>query len=247
MKKYFVLLVCLTVSFIAFGQSEMKNVISGAEVEVTAPQFTGIENVVALTSANRSLLIKEYLVKKANYPKRALSCNKEGTEVIKFIVNHDGTLSNFAVINSICNEIDNELIRVLKTTSGMWQPGENNGKPVAMEKEVSLIFIAGHFEDVKEYFTANATNSFTQGNKKMFLKHNYKKALRYYDQGMRYLPYETSLLYVRGVCKYELGDKEGAIKDWNRIVELGGMDFTDIAYDTSKMKGYSEMAEILKK
>ena len=64
---------------------------------------------------------------------------------------------------------------------------------------------------------------------------------------MKYLPYDKSLLYVRGICKYELGDKEGALKDWNRIVALGGMDFSDIAYDSSKMKGYDEMAEILAK
>ncbi len=250
MKKYLVLLICLTVSFIAFGQSEMKNVMTGAEVEVTAPQFTGIENVVALTSVNRSLLIKEYLVKKAIYPKGALNCNKEGTEVIKFVVNPDGSLSNFDVINSICREIDDELIRVLKTTNGMWQPGENNGNPVAMEKEVSLIFTAGNFKDLNKYFTAKATNSFVQGCKKMYLKNNSKKALRYYNQGMRYLPYDKNLLYVRGICKYELGDKEGARKDWERIVTLGGIDgidFDNFAYNSSKMKGYEEMAQILKK
>ncbi len=250
MKKYLVLLICLTVSFIAFGQSEMKNVMTGAEVEVTAPQFTGIENVVALTSVNRSLLIKEYLVKKAIYPKGALNCNKEGTEVIKFVVNPDGSLSNFDVINSICREIDDELIRVLKTTNGMWQPGENNGNPVAMEKEVSLIFAAGSVKNLKEIFTAKATNSFIQGNKRMFVKHKYKKALKYYNQGTRYLPYDKGLLYVRGICKYELGDKEGARKDWERIVTLGGIDgidFDNFAYDSSKMKGYEEMAQILKK
>ncbi len=247
MKKYLVLLICLTVSFIAFGQSEMQNSVNIEGVEVVAPQFTGIENVVMLTSADKSKLIKNYLVENAKYPKSALDCMSEGIEVIKFVVNPDGSLSNFDVINSICREIDSELIRVLKTTNGMWQPGENNGNPVAMEKEVSLIFVAGNFKDLTKYFTAKATNSFVQGCKKMYLKNNSKKALRYYNQGMRYLPYDKNLLYVRGICKYELGDKEGAIKDWNRIVELGGMDFTDIAYDTSKMKGYSEMAEILAK
>lgn len=250
MKKYLVLLICLTVATIAFGQSEMRNVMTDAEVEVTAPQFTGIENVVALTNADRSLLIKEYLVEKAVYPNEALKCNKEGTEIIKFVVNPDGSLSNFEVVNSVCREIDSELIRVLKTTNGMWQPGENNGNAVAMEKEVSLVFTTVNSDDTKKHFTAKATNSFTQGNKKMYIKQNCKKALRYYNRGMRYLPYEKNLLYVRGICKYELGNKEGARKDWNRIVTLGGIegiDFDDFAYNSSKMKGYEEMAEILKK
>ena len=247
MKKYLVLLICLTVSTITFGQSESQNSVNIEGVEVVAPQFTGIENVVMLTNADKSKLIKNYLVENAKYPVDALNCNKEGTEVIKFVVEPNGSLTNFEVVNSVCASIDKELIRVLETTDGMWQPGYNNGEPVAMEKEVSLIFMANNYKDLTKHFTAKATNSFVQGNKKMFVKQKHKKALRYFDQGMRYLPYDKSLLYVRGICKYELGDKEGARKDWNRIVELGGMDFSDMAYDSSKMKGFDEMAEILKK
>ncbi len=247
MKKYLIFLICLTVSIIVFGQNKLQNSVNIEGIEVAPPQFTGIENVVMLTNADKPQLIKNYLVKKAKYPKSALDCRREGTEVIKFVVNPNGTLSDFEVLNSVCASIDKELIRALKTTDGMWQPGYNNDEPVAMEKEVSLIFLADDYNDITKHFTTRATNSFTQGNKKMFLKQNHKKALKYYNQGMKYLPYDKSLLYVRGICKYELGDKEGALKDWNRIVALGGMDFSDIAYDSSKMKGYDEMAEILAK
>lgn len=247
MKKYLIFLICLTVSIIVFGQNKSQNSVNIEGIEVAPPQFTGIENVVMLTNADKSQLIKNYLVKKAKYPKSAAKFMEEGTEVIQFTITPTGEITNLKVINSVCAEIDKEVIRVLKTTNGMWKPGYNNNEPVAMDKEVSLIFLADDYNDITKHFTTRATNSFTQGNKKMFLKQNHKKALKYYNQGMKYLPYDKSLLYVRGICKYELGDKEGALKDWNRIVALGGMDFSDIAYDSSKMKGYDEMAEILKK
>ena len=67
MKKYLVLLICLTVSTITFGQSESQNSVNIEGVEVVAPQFTRIENVVLLTNADKSKLIKNYLVKNAKY------------------------------------------------------------------------------------------------------------------------------------------------------------------------------------
>ena len=250
MKKYLVLLICLTVSFIAFGQNEMKNVMVDAEVEVTAPQFTGIENVAVLTNADKTLLIKEYLVENANYPRNAAKCMREGTEVIQFTITVTGELTNFKVINSVCSEIDNEVIRVLKTTNRMWRPGFNNGVPIAMQKEVSMVFKSGDYSNITKHFTEKATTYFNRGNKKLYLKNNPQKALKCYNEGMRYLPYDKGLLYVRGMCLYEMGDVDGAKKDWNRIVSLGGIDFgdtIDFVHNSSKMKGYSEMAEILKK
>ena len=250
MKKYFILLICLIVSAVTYGQNKMTNVMVDAEVEVTPPQFTGIENVTALTNTDRSVLIKKYLVKNVIYPRRAAKCMREGTEVVQFTITATGELTNFKVINSLCPEIDNEMLRVLKTTDRMWKPGFNNGMPVAMEKEISMIFKSGDYNNITKYFTAKANKFFIKGNKNLYFNGNPKKALKYYNEGMRYLPYDKGLLYVRGMCLYELGDKEGARNDWNRIVTLGGIDFgdtIDFVFDSDKMKGYEEMAEILKK
>lgn len=250
MKKYFILLVCLTVSIIAFGQSETRDVmVNIGEVEVAPPQFTGIENVADMAKPDKSLLIKKYLIANATYPENALLCNKEGSEIIKFVVTPKGNLTNFEVINSVCSEIDEEVIRILKTTNGMWQPGLNNGEPVAMEKEVSVVFCANKssFETVCEHFTKKATANFISGNKKLYFKQNPKRALKYYDIAVRYLPNDESALYNRGMCRYELGDKEGAFRDWNRIVSLGGINVTDIASEAHDMQGYAEANRILKK
>ena len=92
------------------------------------------------------------------------------------------------------------------TTSGMWRPGYNNGDPVAMEKEISVVFKTQDSTD----FDALAIKYLRKGNKELFVNNNPKKALRYLNHGMKYRPSEDCLLISRGICKYQLGDKEGA-------------------------------------
>ncbi len=250
MKKTAIFLFSLTLSLMVFGQIETKDLmVNLEEVEVTPPNFTGIENVAAILQANGAELVKRFIIKNVNYPESALKFHKEGTEIVQFVVTHKGKVTNFKVVNSVSPEIDEELIRVLKTTDGMWKPGYNNGIAVTMEKEVSLVFCVDKCDSnsVKELFANKATEYFKSANKKLFVKQNPQKALKQYDNGIRYLPNDKALLYSRGMCRYELGDEEGALRDWNRIVDLGGVDFGVFAYDTVDMKGYDEMIKILAK
>ncbi len=250
MKKIVIFLFCLTLSLIVFGQIETKNLmVNLEEVEVTPPKFTGVENVAAILEADRCASIKNFLIKNVNYPKSSLDSYKEGSEIIQFVVTPNGNLTNFEVINSVCPKIDEEVIRVLTTTNGMWKPGLNNGKRVAMEKEVSMVFCVekSEFNSIKKHFVHKVTVYFNNANKKLFVKHSPQKALKQYDKGIRYLPNDKALLYMRGLCRYECGDEDGARRDWNRIVSLGGVDVGVFAYDAGEMKGYDEMTKILAK
>ena len=250
MKKFVIFLFCLTLPLMVFAQTETKDlVVNLEEVEVTPPKFIGLENAAAILQANNAELVREFFIKNINYPESALDCYAEGTEIVQFVITHEGKVTNFKVVNSVCPEIDNEFIRVLKTTNGMWKPGYNNGVPIAMEKEVSLAFCVdkSDFNSIKKHFVNKATAYFQSANKKFFVKRNPEKALKQYDRGIRYLPNDKAMLFNRGLCRYELGDEDGARRDWNRIVSLGGIDVGMIAYNPGKMKGYSEMTKIFAK
>lgn len=52
---------------------------------------------------------------------------------------------------------------------------------------------------------------------------------------------------MRGICRYELGDKEGAFDDWNRVAGSGGIDMGEYAGQIAGIKGYDELMAILKK
>lgn len=245
MKKYAILLVGLVLSGIVFGQSESK-MLGVKEVKVTPPKFAGVITADELEEKSSSL-IKSFLRENVVHPDYDSEWLNEGTEVIHFTVTPQGTLTNFEIINSVSPAIDKEMIRVLKTTDGMWNPGYNNGIPTAMEHEVTAIFGDNTDGKIANRFISKATNYFKQGSKNLMIKDNPAKALRSYSQGLRYLPNDESLLLMRGMCYYELGETEKAKKDWERVASQGGIEPNDkIDYDLSTMKGFPELTQIVK-
>lgn len=247
MKTFFILVMCIMISVIVFGQQTSKMV---DEVQVIPPRFAGINDIAKKFQEEKFESIDDYLAKNVKYPEEAIKNKQEGTEVIQFEVTPRGELTNFNVINSVSPEIDEAIINLLKATSGMWLPGQNNGEPVAMENEVAVAFKYGEFEAFAKSkdFKDLAKLLLKKGNHELLVKNNPKKALKHYSRGIRYLPNEDCLLLSRGICKYELGDTEGARHDWQRM-SIAGIDneAKNIAEDFSALKGYIELTAMLKK
>lgn len=72
---------------------------------------------------------RKYLEKNINVPDRATNLKKNGTVVIQFIVQKDGSLSDFFIHQSVEYSIDEEALRVLKR-SPKWVPARQFGKMV---------------------------------------------------------------------------------------------------------------------
>ncbi|HSH19882.1 MAG TPA: hypothetical protein VLA03_05495 [Draconibacterium sp.] len=244
MKTIIFFISCMIFTVIAVGQQPEATV---KEVKVTAPKFTGIENAAAILNQKEPETISEYLVENFQHTGNQFF---EGTEVVQFTVTPSGELTDFNIINSVSREIDREMIRVLRTTKGMWIPGYSNNLPVEMTKEVSMAFYPAEYssKSVTEIFTQKATRYFNDGSKTLFEKHNPKKAMKFYSKGINYLPYEKSLLLLRGICRFETGDKEGAHKDWERLKTLGGFDIENINLtdNLKELKSYNLLAGMFK-
>jgi len=244
MKTKISLLVCLFLPMLIFGQDKVQKM---SEIKVTPPVFAGVEHVVQIMNNENPETIDGYLNRNVQYPVAASNSFKQGVAVVQFEVTPSGELANFKTINSVCREVDKELIRVLQTTAGMWKPGYNNDIPVAMNKEVSMMFVAEltNRELANRYFTNTAKYFFKKGNDLFLSKTKLKRALRNYDLSILYMPYETSSLLMRGLCRYEMGDKEGACSDWNRINALGKDNVIEFIDNLCELKGYAEMKQIL--
>ena len=63
-----------------------------------------------------------------------------GKVILDFVVHEDGSLSDFAIRNSVSRTNDNAVIAAIKSTDGYWNPGLNNGTPTAMEKRIVISF-----------------------------------------------------------------------------------------------------------
>jgi len=246
MKRIIMFLLCITISAISFGQEKKKyaNEIEG--VRVSPPKFIGSEKLPAMLNTEKFASLGEFMSMYIQYPQKSKERFQEGTEVIQFVVSTTGELSDFKIVNSISPEIDAEVVRVLKKTDKMWNPGCNNEIPVVMEKEFSIAFkIANGQSDNTTNFTSKAQSYFKKGNKRFFIKDNNKSALRYYDKAAQYLPNDKALLVTRGMCRYELGDNAGACQDWNRIKTLGGLEGDAYLNNFCNYKGYADMISTL--
>jgi hypothetical protein len=236
--KLFLLFAGLLLSAVAFSQEKIE------EVRVSPPEFMGVKGAALLiekpTVHTQSL--SEYVVSQLVYPEGDAQAFREGKEVIQFTVQTDGTLSDFVVINSVSSEMDDEVIRALKTTDGMWKPGCNNREAVSMEKEIVVAFKLAESSDLQ----AQATHYFVKGNKQLLLKRNPQRAIRHFDRGIVLLPNEKCLLLARGLSLYEVGDKEGACRDWNRIKALGGFESDELLDNYCEMSGYADMLKTVK-
>jgi protein TonB len=80
-----------------------------------------------------------YLLNNLKYPDICLKMGVEGTVILEFVVEKDGSLTQIKVKNSIYPDLDEEAIRVLKN-SPKWIPGENGGKKVRVSYILPVTF-----------------------------------------------------------------------------------------------------------
>ena len=223
MKTLSEIFLCLILAVFTFGQIKAQNVPEKTGIIDTAtPVFAGNNYANRKTEVNNLSVLNNYLHNNIKYPESAVDCCLQGTELVQFTVLPNGDLANIKVVNSVCPEIDEEVIRVLNSTSGMWTTATQTGIPVEMKKEILIAFhLEGfHLGTDDEYFMKKAKNWYLRGNRAIFEHNNPEKALKCYNNAVKYKPLDVSLLFSRGMVKFELDDAEGAKNDWNRMKSL---------------------------
>ena len=88
-------------------------------------------------------LLKEFIKEEMVYPEKALQDKTEGTVEISFMVNKDGSTSNYRIVKSVSNDLDNEAIRICRKI--LWYPAVDLGRPVDYENKFEIKF------DIKKY------------------------------------------------------------------------------------------------
>ncbi|MBP1673015.1 MAG: energy transducer TonB [Bacteroidetes bacterium] len=81
----------------------------------------------------------QYLSENLKYPEVCINLRIEGTVLVEFVVEKDGSLTQIKVKNSVYPDLDEEAIRVLKN-SPKWIPGENLGKKVRVSYTLPIKF-----------------------------------------------------------------------------------------------------------
>lgn len=67
-----------------------------------------------------------------SYPQEAVKKRQEGTVVVKYIIEKDGSVTQLAIEKSVAKSLDQEALRVVKRLK-RWYPGLKAGLPVRVE------------------------------------------------------------------------------------------------------------------
>lgn len=93
-----------------------------------APMYTG-----GTTEMHR------FISNTLSYPPDAVARNAQGLVVYTFVVEKDGTLSNFNIIHRADSLLNEEALRILKSMPP-WRPARHNGEVVRAETYVPMYF-----------------------------------------------------------------------------------------------------------
>ena len=131
------------------------------EIVEELPQYKGDKNSAALM---------ELMMRNLKYPQKAMEYGVEGRFIVQFVVEKDGTLSNYKIIrrfdvksavtvvanapddadaegcvtqeeyDAAVKALEDEAIRVIKLSSGDWTPGKQRGKAVRVKYNVPVTY-----------------------------------------------------------------------------------------------------------
>ena len=83
--------------------------------------------------------LMEFLAKNLKYPESAEKNKQEGRVIVRFVIEKDGSLTDFAVARSVSPALDAEALRVAKMMP-KWIPAKNKGKTVRVRYNIPIKF-----------------------------------------------------------------------------------------------------------
>ena len=83
--------------------------------------------------------LMEFLAKNLKYPESAEKNKQEGRVIVRFVIEKDGSLTDFAVARSVSPALDAEALRVAKMMP-KWIPAKNKGKTVRLRYNIPIKF-----------------------------------------------------------------------------------------------------------
>lgn len=127
MKKSIVLPIVVTlIAFICFQQKNIAQVTPQKKDSV----FTVVEQPPVYQGGEKAMF--EFLAKNIRYPREAHTNKKEGTVIVQFIVQADGSITDVKAVGPVNGfGLEEETLRVVNSMP-KWQAGKNEGKQVAV-------------------------------------------------------------------------------------------------------------------
>ena len=141
-RTFFTLILACVLSTILFAQTkkiEKKPVPNKVEVEGPVFEIFDVSQKAVFPGGDEGL--QRFIAENIKYPVIALKNNTQGTINVMFIVDTKGKVKNVEILGKAKGDgLDEEAMRVIKLTSGMWKPAMQRDKPVNMRFRIPIKF-----------------------------------------------------------------------------------------------------------
>jgi TonB family protein len=84
--------------------------------------------------------LRRFISDNVEYPQEAIQNNKKGRVIVGFIIEEDGSLTNFKIVRGVSPLLNKSSIKVIQKTQGMWKPAKLDGKPIFFLATVPVTF-----------------------------------------------------------------------------------------------------------
>jgi TonB family protein len=101
--------------------------------------YTFVEQMPTFRGS-RTDSIMAYIRRNTRYPEEALKAGASGKVFVTFVVNKQGLVEQARVARPLQEALDQEAVRVIQSMPA-WQPGQQNGQPVAVSITVPISFV----------------------------------------------------------------------------------------------------------
>ena len=85
-------------------------------------------------------MLMKFMCDNLQYPQDALEQGKEGRVLVQFVIEKDGSVSDYKVVKGISPSLDAEAMRVAKMIPNKWVAGKNKGKAVRCHFTIPVVF-----------------------------------------------------------------------------------------------------------
>lgn len=109
----------------------------GEETQKEDEIFVAVEDQPEFPGGKNELF--RYLRNEIEYPRSAKEAGIEGTVIVNFVVNKDGSITDVQIGRGVTDKLDQEATRVVKNMPD-WKPGKQRGKPVRVRYRVPIRF-----------------------------------------------------------------------------------------------------------
>lgn len=92
--------------------------------------FVTVEDMPKFNGKEAETGFREYMLHNLDYPEIAIQNDVSGKVFVEFIVDQKGNIIDARVVRGVDASLDNEALRLIRATSGMWSPGKQRDKPV---------------------------------------------------------------------------------------------------------------------